>query len=123
MAHRGSSVPGRPWLPHVPSSRRTLIAPSCSRTTRHARLARHCFAQQGLRPTTSGGHYAVEASVRAQFGTILRPFGALRRRRNELEYPLDPGDRASTTEAADGIRTAAELIDAADKILPELGMF
>ena len=71
------------------------------------------LAQQGLRPTTSGGHYAVEESVRAQFGTILRPFGALRRRRNELEYPLDPADRASATEAADGIRTAAELIDAA----------
>jgi hypothetical protein len=61
--------------------------------------------------------------VRAQFGTILRPFGALRRRRNELEYPLDPSDRASVAETADGIRAATELIDAASKILPNLGLF
>ena len=81
------------------------------------------LAQQGLRPATSGGHYAVEESVRAQFGTILRPFGALRRRRNELEYPLDPADRASATETAEGLRAAAELIDAAAKILPNLGFF
>jgi hypothetical protein len=80
------------------------------------------LAQQGLRPTTAGGHYAVEESVRAQFGTILRPFGA-RRRRNELEYPLDPADRASVAETAEGIRAAAELIDAAAKILPNLGLF
>ena len=61
--------------------------------------------------------------MRAQFGTILRPFGALRRRRNELEYPVDPADRVSATETADGIRAAAELIDAAEKILPSLGFF
>lgn len=41
--------------------------------------------------------------MRAQFGTILRPFGALRRRRNELEYPLDPADRATVAETGDAI--------------------
>ena len=61
--------------------------------------------------------------MRAQFGTIVRPFGALRRRRNELEYPLDPADRASATETAEGLRAAADLIDAAAKILPNLGFF
>jgi hypothetical protein len=53
----------------------------------------------------------------------MRPFRALRRRRNELEYPLDPADGASATETADGIRIAAELIDAAAKIIPNLGFF
>jgi len=53
----------------------------------------------------------------------LRPFGALRRRRNELEYPLDLADRASVAETADGVRAATELIDAASKILPNLGLF
>jgi hypothetical protein len=48
------------------------------------------LAQQGLRATTNGGHYAVEQAVRAQFGEGFRPFGALRRRRNELEYPNTP---------------------------------
>lgn len=32
------------------------------------------MAQQGLRATTSGGHYAVERTVRAQFGDGFRPF-------------------------------------------------
>lgn len=45
------------------------------------------LAHQGLRPTTKGGHYAVEQATRAQFGPGFRQFGALRRRRNELEYP------------------------------------
>lgn len=51
------------------------------------------LAHQGLRPTTRGGHYAVEQAVRAQFGSGFRQFGALRRRRNELEYPERPGGR------------------------------
>ncbi|GAA3235602.1 hypothetical protein ACFO1B_24870 [Dactylosporangium siamense] len=33
------------------------------------------LAQQGLRPTTKGGHYAVEQAVRAQFQTHFRTFG------------------------------------------------
>ena len=53
----------------------------------------------------------------------MRPFGALRRRRNQLEYPLDPADTASAAETAGGIRPAAELIDAAAKILPNLSLF
>ncbi|MGL5811687.1 MAG: hypothetical protein ACRCYQ_17230, partial [Nocardioides sp.] len=48
------------------------------------------LAHQGLRPTTKGGHYAVERATRAQFGQGFRQFGALRRRRNELEYPERP---------------------------------
>src|SRR4051812_786894 len=48
------------------------------------------LAQQGLRATTKGGHYAVELVVRAQFGQGFRQFGPLRRRRNELEYPDRP---------------------------------
>ncbi len=53
------------------------------------------LAQQGLRATTSGGHYAVEQAVRAQFEDGFRPFGVLRRRRNELEYPHLPADTAT----------------------------
>lgn len=32
-------------------------------------------AQQGLRPTTTGGHIAVERTVRAQFGAPFAPYG------------------------------------------------
>lgn len=61
--------------------------------------------------------------IRAQFGTRLRAFGGLRRRRNELEYPLYPTENASTDEAAEAIKTAAEIADAVAQILPSLGFF
>jgi hypothetical protein len=81
------------------------------------------LAQQGLRPTTAGGHYVVEEVIRAQFGPALRAFGGLRRRRNELECPLYPTEQANAAEAAETLGTAAELIDAAAKLLPNLGFF
>jgi HEPN domain-containing protein len=81
------------------------------------------LAQQGLRPTTAGGHYAVEEVIRAQFGPALRAFGGLRRRRNELEYPLYPTEQASPAEAAETLKTAAEIIDSATKLVPNLGFF
>jgi len=81
------------------------------------------LAQQGLRATTSGGHYAVEQAVRAQFGDGFRPFGALRRRRNELEYPHMPSDTATADEASHAAETAERLISAATTLLPEIDSF
>ena len=81
------------------------------------------LAQQGLRAMTSGGHYAVEQAVRAQFGDGFRPFGALRRRRNELEYPHLPADAATAEEAEQAAETAQRLIAAAGKLLPQLSFF
>ena len=81
------------------------------------------LAQQGLRATTSGGHYAVEQSVRAQFGDGFRPFGILRRRRNELEYPHLPADTATSEEAEQAAGTAHGLITAAGRLLPQLAFF
>jgi hypothetical protein len=81
------------------------------------------LAQQGLRATTSGGHYAVERAVRAQFGDGFRPYGTLRRRRNELEYPHLPTDSATTEEATEAVNTARLLITAAAQILPQLTFF
>ncbi len=81
------------------------------------------LAQQGLRATTSGGHYAVEQAVRAQFGDGFRPFGVLRRRRNELEYPHLPADTASAEEAEQAAKTAQRLIAAAGTLLPQLSFF
>ncbi len=81
------------------------------------------LAHQGLRPTTRGGHYAVEQAVRAQFAAGFRQFGALRRRRNELEYPQGPGDEATVDEARESIDHAAAMITAADGLLNQLGLF
>lgn len=82
------------------------------------------LAHQGLRPTTGGGHYAVEEALRAQFGDVnFRPFGAMRRRRNELEYPQNAASEATPAEAGEALQTARELIDAAGKLLPMLSFF
>jgi len=81
------------------------------------------LAHQGLRPTTKGGHYAVEQAVRAQFGPGFRQFGALRRRRNELEYPERPGDDADQDEAPEAIENAEAILTAAQGLLDQLGLF
>lgn len=81
------------------------------------------LAHQGLRPTTKGGHYAVEQAVRAQFGPGFRQFGALRRRRNELEYPERPGDDATQDEAAEAIENAGAILAAAKGLIDQLGLF
>jgi hypothetical protein len=89
--------------------------------------ARHActglLAHQGLRPTTKGGHYTVEQAVRAQFGEAFKPFAALRRRRNELEYPAFPGERIESDETDQAVADAVALVDAADALLPNLGLF
>src|SRR6266581_5818753 len=81
------------------------------------------LAQQGMRATTSGGHYAVERAVRAQFGEGFRPFADLRRRRNELEYPHLPTDTATADEAQQAVETAQRLITAASQLLGQLSFF
>jgi len=80
------------------------------------------LAQQGLRPTSQGGHHVVESSLRAQFGAVFRTFGAMRRRRNELEYPNVPED-VPTEEAQQAIIESHSMIDGAKKLLPHLSFF
>lgn len=89
--------------------------------TRQAATA--LLAHQGLRPTTKGGHYAVEQAMRAQFGTGFRQFGALRRRRNELEYPERPGDSATVEEVNESIENAQAIVRAAEGLMEKLGLF
>lgn len=81
------------------------------------------LAQQGLRATTSGGHYAVERAVRAQFGEGFRSFGDLRRRRNELEYPRLPSDTPTTEEVQHAVEDADRLIAAVDRLISGLTFF
>jgi hypothetical protein len=74
-------------------------------------------ASEGLRPTTAGGRYAVEEVIRAQFGPALRAFGAC------AAGATNWNTRATQEEAAEALTTAAELIDAAAKLVPNLGFF
>jgi hypothetical protein len=65
---------------------------------------------QGLRPTSSGGHLAAHHAVRAQLdppmGQQLRPYDRMRRHRRDAEYP--PADSPALTgeDAEDDIPRA-----------------
>jgi hypothetical protein len=74
---------------------------------RHAGTA--LLAQQGLRPTSRGGHYALERALKGQFGQGFRAFGTMRRRRNELEYPDLPDETASLDETQQPLNDAQAL--------------
>lgn len=77
------------------------------------------LSHQELRPTSKGGHYAVEQAVRARFGPGFRQVGALRRRRNELEYPERPGDGATVEEAKEAVERARAMIDTANGLIDQ----
>jgi len=128
---QGAQADGESWLERA---RRALDAariiaepaPGSSVVLSYDAARQACIAllaQQGLRTTTAGGHYAIEEVIRAQFGASLRDFGGLRRRRNELEYPLYPTEEATVGEAAEALTTASEIIDAAARLLGNLGFF
>ena len=127
----GAQADGGSWLERAQrglNAARAIaeVAPESSIILSYDAARQACvalLAQQGLRPTTAGGPYVIEEVMRAQFGTTLRAFGGLRRRRNELEYPLYPTERAGAAEAAEALDTASELINAAALILPDLKFF
>jgi len=77
----------------------------------------------GPRATTSGGHHAIQQAIVRQFGSSFEPFGALRRRRNELEYPEFPDEAVDASEAGDAATTARSLLNAADKLMSHLDLF
>lgn len=81
---------------------------------------------QGLRPTTQGGHLAVQHAIRAQFGAsmgpLLRPVDRIRITRHATQYP----DSETYTDSEDvraDLPAAVALIDAAAKAVPHLEVF
>lgn len=82
------------------------------------------LVQQGLRPTTAGGHIAIAEAVEAQFGTSFRTFNRMRRIRNQLEYPRRTADLDLPIEDThQALIDAEQIIDAAEQLLPELGIW
>jgi hypothetical protein len=79
--------------------------------------------QQGLRPKATGHHVTVEQAIRAQFGGPFDRFGALRRRRSEIEYPQRPGDDITAAEAESATAAAQAIHDAATALLPQLDIY
>lgn len=127
----GAEAQGQPWLDRAG---RTLTAAAslaeaepasaCTLTYDAARFAcMALLAHQGLRPTTRGGHVAVEEAVRAQFGDTFKPFRDLRIRRNELEYPIHPDEPVDAQEAAESVAAARAILAAAGQLLTHLRIF
>lgn len=82
------------------------------------------LAQQGLRATVSGGHIAVERTLRAQFAPGFSDFHYLRRRRNELEYPSATAPETATAdEAREAVAAATGIVVQAERLLPRLDHF
>jgi HEPN domain-containing protein len=127
----GAEARGGPWLERAA---RTVAAAdavidtdpasACTLAYDAARFAcTALLAQQGLRPTTAGGHLVVEEAVRAQFGDAFKPFRDLRIRRNELEYPTFPDEEVAVEEARESVDAARGLIDAAQRLATHLRIF
>jgi hypothetical protein len=82
---------------------------------------------QGLRPTSRGGHIPVLEAVSAQFGPPLgaavRPYDRMRRRRNQAEYAdLDSPELEAQDVANDAPKVKA-IIDLAARVLDEMSPF
>lgn len=82
---------------------------------------------QGLRPTTRGGHIAVYEAARAQLvppmGAALRPFDRMRRRRNELEYRSFENPEPTAEDILDDLPRANTIVETADNVLDAMDPF
>ena len=75
------------------------------------------LALQGLRATTRGGHVAVQDAVREQFGPVFAPYGRMRRRRRDSEYPDVETPAVTVADAEEGVAEAAAMVDAAARLI------
>jgi hypothetical protein len=107
--HPGWTKRGAGWKPPRPSPWTTP--------------AKHSWPNKDYDPTQAGEHLAVSDAMRAQFGGPLSGLGALRRRRNELEYPAFPGEHVDIDEVTAAITTAQNLLDTAHHLIGHLGLF
>jgi hypothetical protein len=75
------------------------------------------LAVQGLRPTSRGGHRALQDAVREQFGPVFAAFDRMRRRRRDSEYPDSCTPTITRDDADEGIEKAEAMLKAARELL------
>jgi hypothetical protein len=81
------------------------------------------LAVQGLRATSQGGHLAVQEAVIAQLGQsgqVVRPFGRLRRTRNEADYPKLDTPELTSDNVDEDLPRARAIVDAMTRLIPHL---
>jgi hypothetical protein len=81
------------------------------------KAATSLLVAQGLRPTSSGGHVAVQRAVTAQFGNAFKRFGRMRRRRHAQEYPNVDSPTATDDDALEMIAFAGQAAKRAREVL------
>lgn len=85
------------------------------------------LANQGLRPTTRGGHLAVYHTVTAQLdppmGPQLKPFDRMRRRRHEVEYPRVDTPELSADDVRDDLPKIRAIVDIAERVLDSMQVY
>ncbi len=82
---------------------------------------------QGLRPTSAGGHLAVYHSARAQLdppmGAQLRPFDRMRRQRRDAEYPRGDAPELTPEDVEDDVPKVEAILHIAEKVLDQMSPF
>lgn len=81
------------------------------------------LAVQGLRATSKGGHLAVQEAVTHQLGatgSIVRPFGRLRRTRNDADYPRLDSPELTAEDVHEDLPKARQIVMAMAALVPHL---
>lgn len=82
---------------------------------------------QGLRPTSRGGHIAPYAAVAAQLdpplGTVLRPFDRMRRTRNRSEYPSFTTPEVTAANVTADLSAAKAIVETCEGVLDEMSPY
>lgn len=81
------------------------------------------LAVQGLRATSKGGHVAVQEAITHQLGrsgSVVKPFGRLRRTRNDADYPRLDTPLLTSADAKEDIPKAGAIVEAMRKLIPHL---
>lgn len=85
------------------------------------------LANQGLRPTTRGGHLAAYQAVSAQLdpplGTALRPFDRMRRQRNAVEYPAVDTPSLQAADVREDIPKIEAIVGIAAQVLEQMSVY
>lgn len=82
---------------------------------------------QGLRPTSKGGHIVIEEALRAQLtpprNEIVDGFGWMRGLRNSSEYPSFDRPSASAEDAVEAQALTAKVIEKSEQLLDAMPVY
>jgi hypothetical protein len=82
---------------------------------------------QGLRPTSRGGHIAPHSAVAGQLdppmGAVLRPFDRMRRTRNRSEYPSFTTPEVTADNVLADLSAATAIVETCENVLDEMSPF